>query len=175
VDAAAIEAARRGDRAAQAQLLTALQDVWFRFCLSQLRGDRDRAADATQETGMRFLRQLSSFRGESQLQTWSLSIALNVVREIRRSRGYETLDAAPEPAGTTTSAVMRLVDEDESAVLKQTLASLPDRQREAITLRFFEELSVEETATIMQCAAGTVKATVHQALRSLREKLKQLK
>ena len=175
MDAAAIEAARRGDRAAQAQLLTALQDVWFRFCLSQLRGDRDRAADATQETGMRFLRQLSSFRGESQLQTWSLSIALNVVREIRRSRGYETLDAAPEPAGNTMSAVMRLVDEDESAVLKQTLASLPDRQREAITLRFFEELSVEETATIMQCAAGTVKATVHQALRSLREKLKQLK
>ena len=175
MDAAAIEAARRGDRAAQAQLLTALQDVWFRFCLSQLRGDRDRAADATQETGMRFLRQLASFRGESQLQTWSLSIALNVVREMRRVRGFETLDAAPEPAGTTTSPVMRLFDEDQSAVLKQTLASLPDRQREAITLRFFEELSVEETATVMQCAAGTVKATVHQALRSLREKLKQLK
>ncbi len=175
MDAAAIEAARGGDRAAQAQLLTALQDVWFRFCLSQLRGDRDRAADATQETGMRFLRQLPSFRGESQLQTWSLSIALNVVREMRRSRGFEALDAAPELAGATTSPVMRLFDEDESAVLKQTLAALPDRQREAITLRFFEELSVEETATVMQCAAGTVKATVHQALRSLREKLKQLK
>jgi RNA polymerase sigma-70 factor (ECF subfamily) len=156
-------------------LLTALQDVWFRFCLSQLRGDRDRAADATQETGMRFLRQLPSFRGESQLQTWSLSIALNVVREMRRARGYETLEAAAEPAGTKPSPVMRLVEDDESAVLKQTIASLPDRQREAITLRFFEELSVEETATVMQCAAGTVKATVHQALRSLREKLKQLK
>jgi RNA polymerase sigma-70 factor (ECF subfamily) len=177
VDAAAIEAARRGDRAAQAQLLTALQDVWFRFCLSQLRGDRDRAADATQETGMRFLRQLPSFRGESQLQTWSLSIALNVVREMRRVRGFETLDLAQEEGRETRGVTtMRLVeDEDERTLMKQTLASLPDRQREAITLRFFEELSVEETATVMQCAAGTVKATVHQALRSLREKLKQLK
>jgi RNA polymerase sigma-70 factor, ECF subfamily len=177
VDAAAIEAARRGDRAAQAQLLTALQDVWFRFCLSQLRGDRDRAADATQETGMRFLRQLPTFRGESQLQAWSLSIALNVVREMRRSRGFETLDPAQEEGrATRVVAAMRLVeDEEERTLMRQTLASLPDRQREAITLRFFEELSVEETATIMQCAAGTVKATVHQALRSLREKLKQLK
>ena len=173
MDAAAIEAARRGDRAAQAQLLSALQDVWFRFCLSQLRGDRDAAADATQETALRFLKQLGSFRGESQLQTWSLSIALNVVREMRRKRGFETLDAAPEPQAAT----LRLahLDADEGALLKQTLASLPDRQREAITLRFFEELSVEQTAAVMNCATGTVKATVHQALRVLREKLKQLR
>ena len=175
MDVAAIEAARRGDRAAQAQLLTALQDVWFRFCLSQLRGDRDRAADATQETGMRFLRQLPSFRGESQLQTWSLSIALNVVREMRRARGFEVLESAQEPVAATPRVARLIEDEDELALMKQTLASLPDRQREAITLRFFEELSVEETASVMQCAAGTVKATVHQALRALREKLKQLK
>jgi RNA polymerase sigma-70 factor (ECF subfamily) len=173
VDAAAIEAARRGDGAAQAQLLSALQDVWFRFCLSQLRGDRDAAADATQETALRFLKQLGSFRGESQLQTWSLSIALNVVREMRRKRGFETLDAAPEPQAATLR--LTRLDEDESVLLKQTLASLPERQREAVTLRFFEELSVEQTAAVMNCATGTVKATVHQALRVLREKLKQLR
>ena len=43
------------------------------------------------------------------------------------------------------------------------LADLPDRQREAIVLRFLEELSVEQTAAAMGCAEGTVKATVHQA------------
>jgi len=175
VDAAAIEAAQRGERAAQAQLLSALQDVWFRFCLSQLRGDRERAADATQETALRFLRQLPSFRGESQLQTWSLSIALNVVREMRRARGAESLDSAQEAVAATPRDARLLEDEDDRALMKQTLASLPDRQREALTLRFFEELSVEETATIMKCATGTVKATVHQALRALREKLKQLR
>ena len=175
MDAVAIEAARRGDRAAQAQLLSALQDVWFRFCLSQLRGDRDRAADATQETAFRFLRQLPTFRGESQLQTWSLSIALNVVREMRRKRGLETLDPAQEAVAATPRVAHLLEEDDERELMKQTLASLPDRQREAITLRFFQELSVEETATIMKCATGTVKATVHQALRALREKLKQRK
>ncbi|MEA2707855.1 MAG: polymerase sigma-70 factor, subfamily [Phycisphaerales bacterium] len=172
VDGDTIEAARRGRRDAQATLLTSLQDVWFRFCLSQLRGDRDLAADATQETALRFLRQLPTFRGESQLQTWSLSIALNVVRETRRRRANESLDAKQD-AIAATPRVARL-NEDENALLKQTLASLSDRQRQAITLRFFEELSVDQTATVMNCATGTVKATVHQALRALREKLKQL-
>jgi RNA polymerase sigma factor (sigma-70 family) len=57
--------------------------------------------------------------------------------------------------------------------LRATLADLPDRQREAVVLRFFEDLSVEETAAAMKCAEGTVKATVHQALRSLRNRLRQ--
>ena len=60
---------------------------------------------------------------------------------------------------------------EQREVLHAVLANLPDRQREAIVLRFFEELSVEETAAAMNCAEGTVKATVHQALRSMRQKL----
>jgi RNA polymerase sigma-70 factor (ECF subfamily) len=173
VDAATIEAAKRGQKSAQASLLTALQDVWFRFCLSQLRGDRERAADATQETALRFLKQLASFRGESQLQTWSLSIALNVVREMRRKRHFDALDSAQEPVATPSVARIAELGE-EKALLMEHLADLPERQREAITLRFFEELSVDETAAAMKCATGTVKATVHQALRSLKEKLKRL-
>jgi RNA polymerase sigma factor (sigma-70 family) len=51
------------------------------------------------------------------------------------------------------------------------LADLPERQREAVILRYFEELSVEDTAAAMNCAPGTVKATVHQALRALRKRL----
>src|SRR5687767_2481093 len=85
VDDATIEAGQRGDRRAQARILSELQDVWYRYCLSQLRNP-DAAADATQETGLRFLRQLGSFRGDSQIQTWSLGIALNVVREMKRKR-----------------------------------------------------------------------------------------
>jgi RNA polymerase sigma factor (sigma-70 family) len=55
--------------------------------------------------------------------------------------------------------------------LRAVLDDLPERQREAVVLRFLEELSVEDTAAAMQCATGTVKATVHQALRSLRQRL----
>src|SRR3712207_3412243 len=56
-----IEAAQRGDRAALGLLLRQLQDPWYRLSLSMLH-DADLAAEAVQEAGLRFLRQLSGFR-----------------------------------------------------------------------------------------------------------------
>ena len=182
MDAATIDAARLGSRAARAKLLGALQDPWYRLCLGMLR-DPEQAREATQETAVRFLRQLPQFRGQSQLRTWSMGIAINVVREMRRShRGTAPLpedDSAAmtsPPTGAKVDVTPPLAAEasEQKDRLRATLDQLPDRQREALLLRFFEDLSVEETAAAMQCAPGTVKATVHQALRRLREKLKQL-
>jgi RNA polymerase sigma factor (sigma-70 family) len=182
LDAATIDAARLGNRAARGALLAALQDAWYRFSLSLLR-DPDLARDAVQETALRFLRQLPKFRGQSRLRTWSLGIALNVVREMRRKRRDDrTLpaeDAAempmtpPAAAGRDTATAEAAAEwAEERNRLRAVLDELPDRQREAVVLRFFEDLSVEETAKAMGCAAGTVKATVHQALAALRRKLK---
>jgi len=84
VDDFTIASARNGDRESLSRLLRELQDPWYRLCLSLLR-DPEKARDATQETAVRFLRQLPGFRGESQIRTWSLGIAINVVREIRRT------------------------------------------------------------------------------------------
>ena len=182
MDEATIDAARRGDRRAQARLLQSLQDVWYRYCLSMLR-DAEKAADATQETALRFLKQLPAFRGDSQLQTWSVGIALNVVREQRRkSFRDETTslncedgsdpDLAPERSSGGSDP---LEQQEAQDLLRATLQDLPERQREVVTLRFFEELSTEETATAMGCAVGTVKATLHQALRALKTKMTQPK
>jgi RNA polymerase sigma-70 factor (ECF subfamily) len=174
VDQFTIERARRGDRDAMAALLNGLADVWFRFCVSQLR-DAELARDAVQETAVRFMKQLAQFRGESKIESWSLGIALNVIREQRRAAqknssmklavGVNPRDAAESYSEAET------INEDERSQLHDLLNDLPDRQREAIVLRFFEEKSVEETAAMMNCAEGTIKATVHQALRSLKQKL----
>jgi RNA polymerase sigma-70 factor (ECF subfamily) len=177
VDEKTIQAARRGDREALAALMRALQDSWYRMSLGLL-SDPDLAQDATQETAIRFMRQLSGFRGESQLRTWSLGICLNVAREIRRwSRGQKSLEDGPETAGLRDDDEMPDVAAErgeEIESLRALLVRLPDRQREAVVLRFFEEMSVEQTAEAMQCAPGTVKATVHQALRSLRRKMERV-
>jgi len=175
VDEQTIQQAQRGGRDAQAALLRALQDPWFRMAQTLL-ADADRAREATQETAVRFLHLLPTFRGESRLQTWSMGIVINVAREMRRAqKGAErTIDVTvvgPRSAPEPDQEARRI---EESALLRKTLAELPERQREAVVLRFLEELSVEETAAAMKCAPGTVKATVFQAMRTLREKLKQL-
>lgn len=175
MDQITVEAARRGDRAAQARLLRQLQDPWFRMCMGLLDRAED-ARDAVQETALRLLRQLPQFRGESSIMTWSMGIAVNVSREIRRKkRPMQRFDADVEPPILSDRRVDAPDDHaaasEAHAVLRGALDGLPDRQREALLLRYFQHLSVEETAQAMDCAVGTVKATVHQALRSLRAKL----
>jgi RNA polymerase sigma-70 factor (ECF subfamily) len=175
IEARTIKQAKLGSRNAQTELLTALQDRWFRFCLSFLR-DAELARDATQETALRFLRQISEFREESQISTWSLGIALNVAREMRRKREILSLDRDPreEASGGEASPADSAAMVESRNVLRTEIAKLPERQREAVTFRYLEDLSTSETAEAMQCSEGTVKATLHQALRALRGKLKQL-
>ena len=189
MDEQTIQQAREGSREAQSRLLRGLQDDWFRFCMSQLR-DPDQAGDAAQETGLRVLTSLARFDGRSTLKTWTFGIALNVCREIRRRElrrgGMSGLDPDDEPAGDVRGAFLghdpdagdgagtaeRL---DDAATLREVLATLPVRQREALTLRFFEEMSVQDTARAMNCAEGTVKATLFAALRNLRQRMERRK
>ena len=166
-----------------------MQDDWFRFCLSQLcggrgdRGDATHAAeDATQETALRVLRSIDHFDGRSTFKTWSFGVALNVCREIRRRRamqnrrtsGIDLADVA-EPINGEADPMVAVDDALSAGVrteaIRAALADLPDRQREVVTLRYLESLSVAETADAMGCAAGTVKAALFAALRTMRRKL----
>lgn len=182
VDDLTLQQARDGDRDAQSRLLRGLQDDWYRFCLSQLR-DADQAADAAQETALRVLTSLARFDGRSTLKTWTFGIALNVCRETRRRemrRGMSTIDPENEPATDGRSAFLNGSDErsedklerlDEAVALRDVLAALPARQREAVTLRYFESMSVHDAARAMACAEGTVKATLFAALRNLKRRM----
>lgn len=164
--------ARNGNRAARDQLVRSLQDIWYRFCLGLLRND-NAALDATQETAFRFLRDLSKFDGRSSIKTWSLGIALNVTREMRRGRPASGDEQSPDREDPNESPV-GLAEKNEAAdVVRQLLADLPERQREALVLRFFEDLTIDETAAAMKAAPGTVKATVHQALKALKKRFER--
>ncbi len=171
MDESVLIRARAGDRVAQGQLLNWLADPWYRMAVSML-GSAEAARDAVQECALRFLSELGRFRGDSSLKTWAMGIAINVVRELRRAQGRMRLvpdDFDAPGAGESPQIQAELVEDKDR--LRRFLGDLPERQREALVLRFFEEMSVEETARSMGCAEGTVKATVHQALRALKEKL----
>jgi RNA polymerase sigma-70 factor (ECF subfamily) len=132
----------------------------------------DLAADATQETALRFLKQLPTFRGQSELKTWSLGIALNVTRELKRKRQFTSdPDEMTPPVDPHDEPLDEMDLGEQRDRVRELLKHLSDRQREVVTLRFFENLSTDETAAAMDCAAGTVKATLHQALRALRHRL----
>jgi RNA polymerase sigma-70 factor (ECF subfamily) len=171
VDPAVLSRAQGGDRAAQAILLRDLQDVLFRFCLAMLR-DPETARDATQETALRFLQRLASFRGDAVLRTWALGIALNVCREARRARPALALTDDHETPSREAPPESHAAEGEDRQAMRVMIEGLPERQREAVVLRYYEGMSVEATAESMGCAEGTVKATISQALRALRNRWK---
>ncbi len=97
-------------------------------------------------------------------RAWTYRTAFNLASSWGRRRSAE------RRANRRASAVRPAAAADRADVhaVREAVASLPDRQRAVIVCRFFLSLDVRETASVLDCAEGTVKATTHQALASLR-------
>jgi RNA polymerase sigma-70 factor, ECF subfamily len=127
-------------------------------------GDRGRAEDLAQEAFARAFRRWKVVSVMERPVTWVYVVALNAERkrwrrEERVSSRVDRADAVvADPAGGVTTAV----------VVRDALARLAPRQRCAVALRYLADLRIAEVAEVMGCAEGTVKATLHQALRNLR-------
>jgi len=124
-------------------------------------GSRDLAEEAAQEAFTRALRRWRSVRAMDRPVSWVYVVGMNHVRDgYRRARreGVSPDTALPDPAG---GVAVRLS-------VRDAIALLPPRQREAVVLRFLADLPLADVADAMGCAVGTVKATLHQALRAMR-------
>jgi RNA polymerase sigma-70 factor (ECF subfamily) len=121
-------------------------------------GSLDAAWDAAQEGFERAYRRWRTVAATDRPEAWVYVVAM---RHHLRSSRRRTVDAAPDPA-------VHVPDVDRAVSVDQALASLTPRQREMVVLRFHADLAVKDIAEAMGCAEGTVKATLHQALRALR-------
>ncbi|MEM1070088.1 MAG: sigma-70 family RNA polymerase sigma factor [Planctomycetota bacterium] len=147
-------------------ILDEVQDPVYRFCLLQL-GSEDRAREATQETALRIIQKHRQFKGTSKVTSWAIGIALNVCRELRRRESTE-IALSKENMDQTSPLDSQPDQNEEIDQLKQAMQQLTERQRDTLILRYFEEMSVSETAETLQMAEGTVKATTSQAIKLLR-------
>ena len=135
------------------------------------------AEDVTQEVFIRALKGLGRFRFRSTVFTWLYRTLKNVCQEHnRKQRKYsdrvEKLESDLLPSEEKNSEEIILVAErlDE---LKQLIESLPTRQREVFILRRLEQFSVEETARILGCKQGTIKAHLNQGLKKIEKLLEE--
>jgi RNA polymerase sigma-70 factor (ECF subfamily) len=150
----------------------------YRVLWCELR-DEDAAATLTQECFLHAYRNRAGFRGEANVSTWLIRIALNLACDYRRSRrqsfwralfGRERndLDSAPSPASSVPSAERTLIARQKLEAVMRVVSSLPAQQRTAFTLRFVEELSMQEVAAVMGLEEGTVKSHLSRALSKVR-------
>ena len=135
-----------------------------------LTSDSALAEDATQEVFLRLYRDRRRWQPKAAFRTLLYRITVNTPRELRRKCGTVLEAKIDETAEEHQLAASCMRESEHQSELLQLLSSLPDRQREVVLLRFFEDLSLEETAAVMGCRIGTVKAHLNRAMRALRQK-----
>jgi RNA polymerase sigma-70 factor, ECF subfamily len=178
-DATLVARTCRGERGAFDDLVRKHQRTVYRLAL-RLLGDPDDAGDATQETFLRAFEHLPRFRADGNFRNWLLTIATNHCMSYRRYRRRRVMDPLeettrgepPEWAPAAPASPAELAEaKEELARVRTAIASLPPRQRAAISLFTLNDLSIAGVAEIMRCSQGTVKATIHRARENLRRTL----
>jgi RNA polymerase sigma factor (sigma-70 family) len=139
---------------------------FFRFALART-ADPELAHDAVQEGFARAIRARRSFRGSGSLEAWVGRCVLNAAVDASRSLTSEELD---EQRGRSLSAPEGPDDDVRSA-----LRRLPQRQRDALFLRFYLDFDYAAIAETLGIEVGTVSATLHAAREKLTHALQEVR
>jgi RNA polymerase sigma-70 factor (ECF subfamily) len=139
--------------------------------------------DVVQETLLAAYRGRASFKSDASPFTWCYTILTRVASRANRrhARGrsmsmslpltHEDAELAESLDAPLPAVDRRLMDDETSRAVVDAIRTLPQRQREVITLHFLQDCSYAAIASALGISVGTVKATVFAAKQSLREKL----
>lgn len=138
---------------------------------ARLLGDRAEAEDVAQEAMLRLWRAAATWRaGEAQLSSWLYRVTVNLCTDRQRARARrraEALDDVAEPVDERADTEGALMARQRVDALQAALATLPDRQRQAVVLRHIEGLTNPEIATILEIGVEAVESLTARGKRAL--------
>jgi RNA polymerase sigma-70 factor (ECF subfamily) len=165
------------------QLIELYQHRLLRYLLF-LTGKREVAEDLFQETWMRVLLRGAQYNGKARFDTWLFTIARNLVIDLSRKRTMASLDEMSEGgederpfeiAVSAPSPLEQFQSRENCAEVGEVLLKLEPTYREVLVLRFYEELSLEEIATVTKAPLSTVKSRLYRGLAALKPQMEQLR
>lgn len=170
-----MERTSEGSERAFAELYNRYAQRLQSFLYRQLGGDQELAADYTHDTFLRIYDARRQYRQNQSFQTWLFSVAYNLCKNRYRHLQVETKAMAQieqQPEVEQPDVEVRLNREELDEALRNVLNHLPADARMLFALRFEEELTVAQTATIMQLPEGTVKSRQHKIMNHIKQQLR---
>jgi RNA polymerase sigma-70 factor (sigma-E family) len=137
-------------------------------------GDRGMAEDVVQDAFLGLYRHWTGLIDPGNALTYVRSAVLNRCRNAMRQRGRSgRREAGPRESMASESAEAAVLVGEEHQRVLAAIRALPDRQREALVLRYYLDMSEEETARAMGISRGTVKSATSRAVAALGRMLKE--
>jgi RNA polymerase sigma-70 factor, ECF subfamily len=163
---------RRGDTAALEELVRLWEHRLF-YYISRLVSNEEDAWDALQDTWLALVRSIGKLRGTSGLAPWLYKTARNKAIDRLRGRYNDRTvsiecDDVPEMADGPDEFAF-----ENAELAHQALARLSLPHREALTLFFLEDLTIEEISQVLAIAPGTVKSRLHYAKKAVKAILEE--
>jgi RNA polymerase sigma-70 factor, ECF subfamily len=158
---------RRKDLTVVRELVERYQYRLVRY-LVFLTARRELAEDWAQETWVRVLDRASQYDNRSRFEAWLFSIARNVAIDDLRRRQNISLEASREEPLDLTSPFVTAARNEEAARLSTALGTLEPIYREALLLRFHEDLSLQEISHLVGAPVPTVASRIRRGLARLR-------
>ena len=169
---------RRGDPDAFDALLARYQNRLYRYLL-RLTANPAAAEDLFQDTWLKVLTRIHRYDERRPFEPWLFSVARNLAIDHLRKASPASLDEPLESgearsaqlAATAPGTLERLLEREQHGLLERRLTELPMLYREALSLRFEEEMPFEEIAQVLSAPLSTVKSRVQRALAQLRRSM----
>ena len=166
---------RRGERGAWHELIAAWEPRLF-YYIRRLVPQESDAWDVLQQTWLGAYENIRSLADTRLLATWLYRIARNKAISHRRSHGARAADLAEiigDPAAAAEDEADTLEEFENAEAVHRALDELSLAHREALTLHFLQDLSLEQIADVLDVPIGTVKSRLHHAKRALRKVLER--
>lgn len=144
----------------------------YQLCYRFVANHED-ASDLSQDVFLRAFKGLKNFRGQSSLATWLYRIGVNVClnRVSVKALPSEPIDGQQYVDTRTESPSERVLRDERAVRVRAAIAQLPDKQRAALILRMYHDMSHQEIADVVGSSVGAVKANVFHALQNLKKLL----
>ncbi|MDN3593848.1 RNA polymerase sigma factor [Zunongwangia endophytica] len=137
--------------------------------------DHDDSHDVLQNTFIKVFRNIDQFKGDSKLFSWMYRIATNesiTFLNKKAKRQQISSDELQDAIINNLESDVYFEGSEIQLKLQKAIASLPQKQQQVFTMKYFEELKYREMAEILETSEGALKASYHIAAKKIEEFLK---
>ncbi len=173
----------QGDQTAFKELFEQYHHLVFNISY-RMSASREEAEDIAQDVFIKIYRSIEKFRGDAKLSSWIYRITVNTCLKRQRRKKLENLISLDflfqdkekfQPRSPDETPDQQIENLEKEQIVQKAVQSLPERQKTALILHRYENLSYQEIATVMETSLSAVESLLYRAKENLAEKLIPLK